>query len=251
MGINKVMKKIILPLLFMFALIGCTSVTFNGYHYPNADAYSKYEDKVYIDSDIKNLDIDWIAGEITIQCGYSFTISEENTGRNYLPLYYYQNDHSGVEIKYCKSNTTNSDLNDTSKKLVVTVPSELEKINLKTISANYTIEIEHANEINIDSISGNGVLKINTLDSATIKSISGKIDCTIEDSTYLNKIDINTLSGRTDLYFDGLKGYSLTFESISGEVNKEFDEDISADKFAINFKSISSNLNIHKLTGTK
>ena len=276
-----------LSLLATISLSGCKAIY---YTYEDADKYTKYTEPVEIvicDENLKTLDLDWVSGQIYIQRGNEIKIEEENTRGNYLPLYYYL-DGLKLNVKYCQSNIKALNYSHTSKKLELTIPNDLELINIKTVSADYHIDLNGVDNIKVKTTSGDGEVKVstiggfeadttsgdiaidankmdnftftttsgdvslrtNTIKDIHFKSTSGNFYTVINSSLELNQISIKTTSGNTTLNLDGVRGYNLDFTSTSGDKDLEFRDgsDPSLSKFDIVFKSTSGDLKINKIS---
>ena len=116
------------------------------------------------------------------------------------------------------------------------------------VSANYSIEADHIDELDLDVVSGNGTITTHNAKDIEMDTVSGNISLDIANSSLLNKIDIDSVSGNTDLYLDGNRGYTLDFDTVSGKFTKDFVDgtDTSLNRFMINFDSVSGDLHIHK-----
>lgn len=245
-----IMKSKLLFLLGAAALIlpGCHIVT--DYEYDEADKYSEYVapmDFVSETGEFNKLSVGWLSGDISIIEGDAFHVEETNLGGNYLPLYYYVKG-SEVKLQYCKSGIKDIETNSTKKKLEITIPHSLTSIELDIISANYAIEADELKDIKVDIVSGNGEITLNSLETLDSNGVSGSVTLHLNSSLALKSIDIDVVSGNGNLYFDGVRGYDLSFSSISGKVKKEFEEgeDTSLSKFSIKYDSVSGNLLIGK-----
>ena len=243
------MKKAYILFPFLLPLVSC-SISISDYWYDDADQYNEYTAPLGIhvdDASILTLDVDWIAGDILIKEGEDtdLLIEEENAGKGeYLPLYY-RGLGTEVEIRYAKSG---SRVSNSKKKLEITIPSSVEKIEMDVVSSNVVIEAGSLNEISLDTVSGEAKFSVSSLRDFSWDSTSGNLELEVADSTLLNEIELDTVSGNADLTFDGKRGYNLKFDTISGSLTKEFEQDVDASlgKFSIDCDSVSGNLSIHK-----
>ena len=264
----------------LFLLAGCNLVT---YHYDNSEMYTKYTEPVgfvIYDEDLKSINVDWISGEVIIKKGDTSEFTETNIQGSYLPCYYYLNGLD-LNIKYCASGTSSIKSGHTKKKLEITCRASVETIKIKTVSADYSVEMSGVNDLVLDTVSGDGTIKVNyidhldldstsgdltleagTLNSATMDTVSGdvKVDVTntkqfdfdstsgalrliVRESTLIKKIKFSAVSGGAKMYFDGLRGYNLDFSSTSGDKTLNFkDGPDTLPKFDIEFDSTSGDL---------
>lgn len=243
------MKKKLLALLILPLLAGCTITA--DYSYKDADKYTEYKTAVEVENKISTLDINWIGGSVKVLQGERFIVEEE---KNDNPLYYWNQfddpNSGGVFIIQClKSGTDTNNIDFSKKKLTVTVPYELNTLNLDIVSGNYTIDLESVNELNINVVSGNGQIELGSNKNTTIETVSGSITMAIDDTSKEEKIDIESVSGNTTLLLDPTRGFNVSFDSISGLFNDNFGSptDPSLSKYTIEAKTVSGNVAINKL----
>ena len=259
------------------------------YSYADADQYSVYTEPLSLDvpaSGLKKVTVDWILGEVEIKQGDKIGIVEEKIGENYLPLYYRQKENE-LAIKVWKSGTTYQGGKPYAKKLILTLPKEIEKMEIDVVSAKYTIDLGTVNCLDIDSVSGDGKVKaesVNELEMDTVSgeisfeakqlnkgdfdsvsgrvtatcekakdlsfsSVSGNVDLTVKDSSDLGRIKMRTTSGDGKFAFDGVRGINLDFDTVSGDKDLAFVDgsDASKAKFDVEFSSTSGDLAITKI----
>lgn len=248
------MKKFFLFLFSAFFLFGCTYHNVLGtYSYENADKYVKYEEPLGIDifdgKTFNSLVINWIAGEVEIKDGETFSIKEEQIKGDYHPLFWSDYSQDFI-IQYVENNTPNADINNHSKKLIITTPKELFKnLKLDFVSAKFTVEKEHVDLLDIDTVSGDGNVTLQTAQNIKIDSVSSNIDLTIKSSLDLASIEIDQVSGDSTLNLDDSRGYNLDFDTVSGNVKQEFykGSNESLTNFDIEVDTVSGNLNIKKI----
>lgn len=244
---NKLPFLLSLP---FFLTTGCSFVP--TYRYDNASSYAEYSNPIDLgaeSSGIHKLDFHWVSGAVVISHGESFKVYEDQyLGDSYLPLYY-RVEGETFHLEYCKTETRNSDLKDVIKYVEITIPTSVKELSLSITSANYVVTADSLSKFSILSVSGSGYLHANSIENIAVNSVSGSFALELADSSSLSDIHANMVSGATELYFDGKKGYNLKFTSVSGNVTKLFTEgsDSSLDEFAIDFNSVSGNLLIAKL----
>lgn len=240
-------SKAFLALLAVIPLCGC-KIIFEDveYTYNNADQYVEYKEAVVIDnSDMSSIIINWVSGNITlVQKDEPLSFSEKDNNENYLPLYYRQF-ATGVEIEYIKSGTKSSDYSTTSKELEVVIPLTCKDIKINAVSANSVLHLQNVDELLIDTVSGGSDVEANQLKTTSFDSVSGNLKLTVADTSILSGIDIDSVSGDATLYVEPSRGYQLSFESVSGTVNKNF-EKTDSNPYSISFDSVSGNLAINE-----
>lgn len=265
------------------------TVTSLNYIYTNAENYVAYESPTTIDiqeSGLNELDIDWISGEVVVKYGEEVKIEETSSNGTYYPLYYYQQG-SSLLIRYCASGTFFFRYNDTAKKLEVTIPHDISTLKVATVSANYKVYLSNVNNVNLETVSGNGEVSLESTNSIKIATVSGQVEgninevglfdaatvsgsvsmisnktrkidfdtvsanlnYTIKDTSTLEMIEVDSVSGTVNLTMSSLRGYNLLeFKTNTGERHSDFKDgdDDSLPKFDIKFSSVSGNLNIKK-----
>jgi DUF4097 and DUF4098 domain-containing protein YvlB len=267
-----ILSSLLLVVLMVIAFTGCIHISSDDimgeYKYAYGDKYTKYTEQVSFDpfADISMLDINWIGGEINVIAGDRISIEEESIKGDYYPLYYRVNEDALV-IQYCESGTSSKDISKTAKKLVVTIPSTIKDVNIDDVSASVNIDVDTLRELEIDDVSGKIDVKASMVDDLDIDAVScnidvavakagkievdtvsGSADITIDSSMDLSSIKADSVSGNINLYLDGVRGYRLVFESISGKKDAEFVDgsDASLPRFDIKVETVSGNLNIKK-----
>ncbi|MCR5348123.1 MAG: DUF4097 domain-containing protein [Bacilli bacterium] len=249
------MKKRWIPCVAALAWLasGCAGVIVvhvGDYTYDHADQYKEYTNPLVwvTQGNITSMHIGWLSGQINVKVGENFFIEEYNAKGNYLPLYYWVQDTS-ISIQYCASGTKGGKLENSEKTLDVTIPSTFGKLDIDAVSASYSIKAENLGELNVDSVSGDGEVNVQTIEKARMDSVSGSFSLTCFDSSKIMNIRTDSVSGNTDLTFDGKRGYDLDYDTVSGKKTWDFVDgsDPTLSRFSIDVNSVSGNLAIHKL----
>ena len=247
--ISDIMKN---KLLFILPVMMLTACHIEGYHYDNASKYSEFNGSITFQEGvtINTLNVGWLSGEVIISEGETFTVTEVNLNEKveYLPLYYYI-DGSTVNLQYCKNGMSSNKTKNNKKKLEVTIPSSVDYIDLNLVSAVYTVNVSDMKDMRFDVVSGSGSVVVNKVETVNLNSVSGNFNLKIKDTSDLKTIDLDLVSGNVNLMVDGVKGYELKFDTVSGNVVKDFatPSDETLPKFKINFDSVSGALYIGKL----
>ena len=227
----------------VFSLCGCNA-EYGEYTYDKADQYVEYKEPVTIDNnDLSSLIIHWVRGNVSVvQKDEPLSFTEKTTKGEYLPLYY-REFNTGVEIEFVKSGTKNSAYNDTVKELVVVVPLTYTDIYINTVSASSDLYLQKLNELEVKTVSGNCKAEINQIKTACLATVSGNLDLSIADASILDSIQIDSVSGDGHLLLDSSRGYQLSFDTVSGTAEKNF-EKTDSNPYNVFFTSISGNLTI-------
>jgi len=281
------MKKIcvlFLSLILCGFFAGCNITE---YTYGNSEKYLEYSEFVKqngSETSFEKLNIDWIAGNVSIKEGDAFEIVEHSDKENYPPMYCLL-ENGVLTVKFCKSGTSHLRLNNLKKTLEIIVTS-VKHVSLDVVSSDYAIELSDLDGVEVDGVSGNGRVALGNVQTANFDLISGSVDLsasecekieidavsglatvrlasvktvafdtvsgdldlTVEDSSALQKIDFDSTDGNLTVKLDGAKGFDLSFDTVSGSKDLAFTEGSSGDeeKFKIDFDSVSGNLTVSK-----
>ena len=247
------MKKrlYLIPLLIGFGLLNSCNSLFKSYGtYGKASNYHNLDSEGETFTSISNIDIDWVAGDITFyetveDC---ITIKEAYTGNKQARIWV---NNKQLSIKFCGSGTLYQ--SNLSKNLEVYIPSSfiIKDVNISSYSSKINIPNLNVEKYSIESISGNIYLEANMANSVDIDTVSGNINLLIENKT--NSVSIDTVSGNSViLCSEDIKGFSIDFDTISGSLTNRFEtteEDgkyiyLNKDNLLIKVDSISGSLTI-------
>lgn len=231
-----------------------------------------------VSSDIRNIEIKWVIGTITVQAGDVEQTTYQETAVSDSRYRMVSEVSAGeLEIEYCSEDISlsffgiNDDAIEITKDLTITVPRgtsldslEIEaasaevilrdlnvrKISLDTASGRCTLENCDIGELDIDTASGDisftGSLDILDYDAASAKFI-GILDVTPR------KIDIDTLSGDVDLTLPSDAGFTVLMDAVSGHLTADFEMTISGVRYicgdgkcSIEFDGMSGDITLRK-----
>lgn len=188
--------------------------------------YTNYNDSGYsvgsgeVDAaDIKNITIDWVAGDVKIvECeGDKITLTEPEQENEDMRLRYHASG-SNLTIKFCKPKANSKELN---KELTVAIPkgTSLKAITVDIVSAPVSVTGISCSDFNADTVSGDI-----TLDAAIVKikadSVSGKLTLVLPEATESVNVDYDTVSGKLYNDFPQSNGSEkeIDFDSVSGDL---------------------------------
>lgn len=193
---------------------------------------------------IRNIEIDWVAGSITVQPGDTdeITFSETEVSQEKYKMVWKQSGDKLV-IQFCKDSISWNGISfgsDLSKDLVVTVPRDwnckeldidaaaakvtvsdltIEKVDMDSASGACTFENCNVDEIDFDTASGNvyfsGTLNVLDCDSASAS-------CTVVLTNVPRRIDMDGVSGDLDITLPENCGFSVSVDSLSGGFTSDF-----------------------------
>lgn len=220
------------------------------YRYDNGGKYSIGNGAVSA-SKVKNLEIDWVSGDVTVTYGngddISFSesfkgdLSEDHLLRWYL-------DGSTLRIKFQKSGISKG-LNE-GKNLVVVVPKGFvfDDVDLNCVSSDFICEVE-ALEYDVDTVSGEIEISASRTRSVDVNSVSG--DCTLRMGVCPDEVKMNTVSGSIYILIPSDSGFTAEISTVSGKINCSIPVTTNNKKMVagngaskIRLSSVSGSLNI-------
>ena len=183
------------------------------------------ESEVSVDAkDIKNLDIDWACGAVTINVADTDQITFKETApenSKYIMTY----DVNGSTLKLSYSERFSIGFGNNSlpgKDLVITVPKDWVCEELQIDGAALTIGIRHLNvkEINMDG-AANNLEFVGSVDTVDVDGASNSILLHCESHPTL--IDIDGASCELDLILPKGCGFAVDMEGLSCDFNSDLD----------------------------
>ena len=193
-------------------------------------------------SDIQEIEIDWVSGNIRLVPANVSNIQVSETGVDndkYAMLC--EQDGQTLKIEYCK-NLTFGNLNTLkfSKDLTITVPRDWEGRALTVDAASAKLFVQDLNiqDVEVDAASGECQFKNCTVDALDIDTASGNIyfegtlnrlDCDSASAgvqavlgNVPHEIEMDTASGGLELYLPEDAGFSVSMDTMSGKFDSTF-----------------------------
>ncbi len=252
------MKKVlagIVALATILMLVSChasANVGFGSTTYVYDDASSYTMGGASLTDDIRELDITWVSGKVTVQYHdgdgilISETASAELSENNSL---YYRVVDKTLKIQYAKSGVwTNIDFN---KELTVSLPKTAEgeseklyELSFDTVSADVDIRGVYTETCEFENVSGNirGTLMGN-VSSVDVETVSGNVSLNVGN---LASFDIESVSGNVTMMGGDIR--SGKFDSVSGD----FSLDIPVNHgYTLEFESVSGDVDLYGVTVSK
>ena len=168
---------------------------------------------------IREIEIEWIAGEVEIECYdgseivFSETSAEQLSERQTMR---YLVKDGELEIRCCESKTVQLP----EKTLTVQIPASLivDELEADVVSASLTACGVQAREIKLESISGNICADGLTAEKLQIDTVSGIAE--ILRCDVARKLKIDTVSGNAAMQLAAsATGFTLKFDTVSGSVH--------------------------------
>lgn len=214
------------------ALFGCGAVSF--YSYENAQGYSA--GACEIEEPIYNLDIDWLAGNVTVRYHEDdcIAVTEETNGRpGNVGELRYRLDGNTLRIRYAAPGRLTY---RGSKDLTVLLPegTSLGELSVETVSANVYGEDISAGKVSVDTVSGDvRVSVLGELRDFEADTVSGDVKLYLPANASF-EMETDTVSGdvftdfactrRGDTYTCGTGGMGLDMDTVSGDMSVLIDE---------------------------
>ena len=210
--------------------------------------------------DIRKVKIEWVSGSIQIYPGamLSFDVKEpsdldeekkatyEVSGDTLIIREYKQNWNFSLGFNL-------NQINDyASKDLTLTVPAELSKLTIETVSSDVRIyDGLTMGELDIEAVSACVDCGSIAVDKLDIETVSGDVELTLMNEA--KNIDMETVSGDLTLHVPEEMGFTAETNSVSGDTNTDMTVTGSGKKMVhgdgktrIQMDSVSGNLYIYK-----
>lgn len=226
-------------------------------------------------SQVSSIEIDWVAGSITIQHGdvNEITFSESEVSKDKYKMVWKQ-EGSKLSIQFSKDSSGWTGIHigsDLSKDLVITVPQDwnCDELDIDAASANVTITDLTVNELDFAGASGKCVFNSCDVNKLDVETVSGDIkfdgtldilnceavsaNCYLELTNVPSRIDLEGVSGDLDITLPANSGFSASMDSVSGHFSSDFETSISAGNYTcgdgaclINVSCVSGDVIIRK-----
>ena len=220
---------------------------------------------------ITDLEIQWVAGNVTIRPGQVEAITFSETPGEY-PLACYM-DEGTLIVRFREGKWKHLvGLNPAkvSKDLTVTVPQDwslrdieiqavdanveirdmiLEDLEFEGVSGRFQAENCQVRELSMETVSGD-VSYSGTLEEMDVDAVSA--DCTVILTNVPREIELDGVSGDLDLTLPANAGITAEMDSVSGRIRSDIPGTLSGKSFTcgsgachIRVEGISGNLNLH------
>ena len=229
---------------------------------------------------IKNLDIDWAFGSITILPGKqmdTIRFQDDYSGDEKYHLYYTTKGDT-LKIQFCKDDWEDMNFgihfgSPLEKNLTVEVPESWLCSSLEIDAASAKLEVHDLtiNEVEIDSASGAIGFKNCNVARLDVDTASGDViftgslvemDCDSASASIVANLqnvpqamDLDTASGNLDITLPEDAGFSVKLDTMSGKFQSDFDYEVSNNRYicgngscTIDVSAMSGNVHIRKNT---
>lgn len=238
----------IIILIVVLAILGV--VLFGGLYAVNIHDWNETvntgfsSDPVLLDSnDIENIRIEWVLGNISIIPGEGNQITVRETGAETAEdAFVVKQQGRTLTIQYCSQKVSFGLFHDTigSKDLTLTFPKDwyCNKLTVDSVSAAIGIESITAKDIEIVNVSGSCSFVDCQVSDFDADTVSGEVtysgvaesldfntvsaDCTAIFTNIPKSVEIDSVSGDTELVMPGEAGYRLEWDSASGDFRCDY-----------------------------
>lgn len=235
---------VLLIAMLVCAIVVPTFISFEGgklstgtnnfsYRYAGESSYTVGEAEIPADN-IKNLDIDWISGGVSIVAYDGATVKlDETDGENSDYKLRYKVSNGTLTVKACKSSVfAGLSGNELNKELTIYLPKNtaenLISVKLNGISADFRTEGLKTNNITAETISGIlSFCKTQCAVKLKAETVSGEIG---SSETASPRLIVNTVSGNCNMIgdFNEIDGETVSGEMYLVSKNNVMDIDISS-----------------------
>lgn len=261
-------NAIIRMILFSLAILVLASIllgvlAFDTYRFHSHSRYERVDrveevthqvDIEYFTADVRNIEIEWVAGSITLQkdpnineihvCESSpidskYTMVLKQSGQT-LKIQFSEDDIGPISLGIDA---------DVSKDLVITVPMDWEcgSLEIDTAAAEVVIQDLTIHEFDFDGASG--VCKLTNCDvnemdidtasgdvhfSGTLETLdcdAASADCSIEVTNIPRSIKLDGMSGDLELILPPDAGFTCNLDSMSGSFDSDFEFGMHGDSY--------------------
>lgn len=193
-------------------------------------------------SQIKDIEIEWVAGSITIQPGDVDSILFEETGaKKESEMMVWKQSGDTLIIQFSEGDTVSFGFNNSySKDLTITVPKDwsCDELSIDSVSAKIDVSDLTINEMDLDNVSGVCTFGDCAVGTISLDTVSGDIrfggtlnilECDAVSAsciiTLLNtpqRVDMDGVSGDLDLTLPEDCGFTVSVDTGSGGFSSDF-----------------------------
>lgn len=195
--------------------LGLWAEDYKEYIYSGSDSYVSGSDFT-VDSSVNKINIDWIAGDITVKTveGGSFRVYESSESDDPEDVMRHKTDGSSLKIKFRASGVYQS---EHKKDLTVEIPasSEIKSVIINTVSSDITFEGGSFGDISVNTVSGGVALSNIACRELDIDGVS--CDVSADFAVQPRDVDIKAVSGEVELKLPQ-EPEDVELESASGAI---------------------------------
>lgn len=196
-------------------------------------------------NEIRNIEIEWASGNITIQPGDTEYIQVYESGDGNPMILRHQGDE--LQIHFDDIDVYFGITVDFSKDLCITVPRDWvgNSLELEVASADLNVANLTFHRVEFEGASGECTFNDCTVGNLDVDTASGDIrfrgslntmdcdaasaDCLLELTNHPSRIDMDTASGDLELWLPADCGFTLMLDALSGNLSTDFNTTVSGD----------------------
>lgn len=223
-------------------------------------------------SEIREIEIQWISGNVTIQPGDTDTITfTETDGLSDENQMVWKQSRDKLIIQFSKVKFSFGLTVDYSKNLVVTVPRDwvCNDLQIDSVSANVSVSDLNVKEMELESVSGEIFITNCTVTDLSAETASGNLEfqgaltelsfdsisagCTAVFTNTPKQIELETVSGNLTLALPETTGFTASIDSLSGGITTDFATTVSKNRHTygdgsckIEVETVSGDITIRK-----
>lgn len=230
-----------------------------------------------VDADqIRQLQVEWISGSVTIQTGDTDTITFRETGASdEKDTMVWKQSGEKLQIQYQKPRVwfgLSFGMDGSEEKdLVITVPTDwnARDVKITSVSAEVSASGITADTLALENVSAQCDLTDCTVKKLEVQTVSGAVDvtgtvtdidvetvsadCTLTLAYGTSQIELESVSGDLILYLPSSQGFTVELDAVSGEISTAFPTTVNdgththADgSCKIDASSVSGNISIQR-----
>ena len=212
-----------------------------------ADIDVVYDGKsIFSPTDIREIEIEWVAGDILIQSADTEEITVKEDGySNPEDAMILRHHEDTLKIQFCEDAIDGMGIgfnnSDITKDLTILVPRDWELGSLEIDCASATVEVNHMiiREVDFDGASGTCEFEECTVEEMDIDTASGDIrfignlgmlDCDAASASVYavltntpSRLDMDSMSGDLEIVLPSDAGFTLSMSTMSGSFETEFE----------------------------
>ena len=238
--------------------MGIPFLSFSSFQYANEEKYTVGDNSITA-SQLKDIDINWVSGSITLEAYDGDTIeitetSDSDISSDDRVRSCYEN--GVLTIQFRKSTFLLFGTQASGKNLKIRIPKTLaegiENLSLDSVSSENSITGLSVKHCDIDTVSGDLTFD-GTLQNLELDTVSGK--CLISSQKAPDNIEADSVSGDVTLKIPGDSGFTAEQDGVSSNFNSEFPTSLTDDNYVCGnggtgkweFDSVSGDVRIEKL----
>ena len=245
--IRIVLFSVLILILLGVLIAGIAAESFiNEIEWGSSMADGNVESQGFVNADeIRELDVEWVSGSITIRTSDTDTISfSETSGLDISEKMVWKVSDGKLIIQFQKPRVflgfSLGISTDYSKDLIINVPANwnARKVNIESVSADIDFTDLNADELELNNVSGHCVLNRCDILEMKVETVSGEVDydgslsvvelnsvsadCSLSLSKGTDSITTECVSGDLTLYLPKEQGFTVELDGLNGRFESDF-----------------------------